>query len=154
MNQSVRSAGRQGFTLVELLVVLTILILLAIAGMVLFMGTQKGARDAKRKGDIDAIANVLEVNKQFDGYPALVGSFFAEGVIPQEGRTEKYCIISSQISPGPYSDPDSLAWEGSDCPPSSNYFRVDESTPVANAVSWKICALLESEKVYCKISQQ
>ncbi|MBU1000240.1 prepilin-type N-terminal cleavage/methylation domain-containing protein, partial [Patescibacteria group bacterium] len=46
----------KGFTLVELLVVISIIAILSVIGIVVFTGVQKGARDAKRKADINAIA--------------------------------------------------------------------------------------------------
>lgn len=51
-----------GFTLVELLVVIAIIAVLSMIGLTVFTGVQKSARDAKRKGDIDAIAKAMEVH--------------------------------------------------------------------------------------------
>lgn len=53
---------KSGFTLVELLVVIAIISILAIVGMVSYTGIQKGARDAKRRADVNAIADVLEAH--------------------------------------------------------------------------------------------
>ena len=51
-----------GFTLVELLVVISIIAVLSVIGVTVFSGVQKSARDAKRRGDIDAISKALEVH--------------------------------------------------------------------------------------------
>ncbi len=53
----------KGFTLIELLVVIAIIAVLSTIGFAVFSGVQKGARDAKRRSDIDAIAKALEIYK-------------------------------------------------------------------------------------------
>lgn len=59
----------EGFTLVELLVVITIIAILATIGMTIFSGVQKAARDTKRRGDIDALQKAVAqyslINKSF-----------------------------------------------------------------------------------------
>lgn len=50
-----------GFTIVELIVVISILILLTTIVTVRLRSTQKGGRDQERKTDITAIANGLEI---------------------------------------------------------------------------------------------
>ncbi len=48
-------SNQNGFTLVELLVVIVILAILGVVGMTLFSSTQSRARDAKRKEDISRL---------------------------------------------------------------------------------------------------
>ncbi len=52
--------SKSGFTLVELLVVITIIAILSVIGVTVFTGIQKNARDTKRKGDVNAISKALE----------------------------------------------------------------------------------------------
>lgn len=52
--------GRRGFTVVELVVVVTIMGILLALGVVSFSGSQVHGRNAKRKADIEAIARGLE----------------------------------------------------------------------------------------------
>lgn len=51
----------KGFTLVELLVVITILGILATIGLVAFASSQARGRDAQRKSDLKQIATALEL---------------------------------------------------------------------------------------------
>lgn len=86
----------QGFTLVELMVAITIVAILATIGITLFSGTQKQARDSKRKQDIDSIAIALEThyNATVNQYcTAAVGTYcnpvdtwFSSGTKPQDPK--------------------------------------------------------------------
>lgn len=53
-----------GFTLVELLVAMTIVMVLTVVGIVNYGSAQKSARDAKRKSDLEKIRIALEMAKQ------------------------------------------------------------------------------------------
>ena len=61
---------QKGFTLVELLVVITIIAVLSTIGIVMYTTVQRNARDAKRIGDMQAISKALEMYKSVNGsYP-------------------------------------------------------------------------------------
>lgn len=60
---SARIYKSKGFTLVELLVVISIIAILSVIGLTIFSGVQKGARDAKRKEDLHSLALALEQYK-------------------------------------------------------------------------------------------
>lgn len=63
-----------GFTLVELLVVMTIIVVLASVGLVSYRSASQGARDAKRKADIETVRQALVMYKQEnEDYPGVVG---------------------------------------------------------------------------------
>lgn len=76
--------NQNGFTLVELLVVIVILAVLGVVGVTLFSGTQSRARDSKRKEDIGSMASAMEANYVAGtGYTTTVAAtWFADGVIP------------------------------------------------------------------------
>lgn len=82
---------RSGFTLIELLVVISIIAILSVVGFTSFTNVQKGARDAKRKADIDSIAKAYEVKYDSDNsqYKPLEVTAFTSGNIPQDPNAAK-----------------------------------------------------------------
>src|SRR3989344_2029162 len=79
----------QGFTLVELLVVISIIAILSVLGISLFGGVQQRARDARRRSDIAAIKNALEQRFVSGiGYSGpLVSTWFANNALPTDPGT-------------------------------------------------------------------
>ncbi len=79
-----RLINSQGFTLVELMVVVTIIAVTAGVGTALFKDAQAKSRDARRVGDINTIADTLEMHYNFRtrAYPAYQSSWFANGKVP------------------------------------------------------------------------
>lgn len=61
-----------GFTLIELIVTVTIIAILTVVGMVSYSGTSKKARDNRRMADLEKIRVALELYRQGTGstYPA------------------------------------------------------------------------------------
>lgn len=91
----------KGFTLVELLVVITIIAILAIIGITAFTGAQKTARDGRRRSDIDSIAKAMETryNPATGQYVALDVSFFASNAIPVDPSTN--AVYAAPLSGSP-----------------------------------------------------
>ncbi len=68
---------QKGFTMIELLVVISIIGLLASIVLVSFPGAMKSARDARRKSDISQIKTALEVYYEVHGvYPLSGGAMY------------------------------------------------------------------------------
>lgn len=61
----------RGFTLIELMVVISIIAVLSVIGITVYSGVQKSTRDAKRRADLHAIQLALEQYKLVNGnYPS------------------------------------------------------------------------------------
>lgn len=72
MNKKLQS--QKGFTLIELIVTMTVVAILTTVAMVSFGGTNKKARDGRRASDLQKIAVALELSRQVGGtYPAASG---------------------------------------------------------------------------------
>lgn len=71
----------KGFTLVELLVVISVIAILSVIGIVAFSNISKSARDSRRMRDVDAIIKAYEVNYS-SGYGPIQDSWFAGGKVP------------------------------------------------------------------------
>lgn len=98
----------RGFTLVELLVVISIIAILSVVGVVIYTGVQKSARDSARKSDIEAISKALEVKYNNTGTYGNLDptkpentSLFSSSVFPKDSaRNKDYTIIQNTASGG------------------------------------------------------
>jgi prepilin-type N-terminal cleavage/methylation domain-containing protein len=66
---------KNGFTLIELIVVITIMAVLTVIGVVNYTGASKRSRDGRRMADLQQIRMALEMYRQEKGvYPADCGT--------------------------------------------------------------------------------
>ncbi len=144
----------RGFTLVELLVAITILAVLAAVGVVVFSGVQAQARDSRRSQDLKALANALE-GKRVAGtiyYTSLLAADFANGNVPVDPReaTQKYCFWGTTDIPpvASVAKPAAASVNWTSCAgPSADYTAIVGTgipTDATKVTSWTICAKQES----------
>lgn len=146
---------REGFTLIELMVVVAIIGFLSTIGMVVFADAQARGRDTKRRGDIDSIAKTLEIHKtDSGGYQPLDTTWFGSsgGLPTADPKGNLYCISATTDSTVTLSDPTDL-WTTTSCP--ANYSAVSDTVPSANSIAWRLCTYLEKPAGnYCRYSVQ
>src|SRR3989338_4995956 len=76
----------KGFTLIELMVAIAIVAVLATIGYTILQTAQASSRDAKRRADMDAASQALEVNWNVatSQYPILIDSMFTGAKVPTD----------------------------------------------------------------------
>src|SRR3989344_7754437 len=87
---AVLKLNNTGFTLVELLVTISILAVLSVVGLTIYSTVQSKARDAKRIGDIDNISKAFETHFNEAGdalYPVPDADWF-DGGIPLDPKND------------------------------------------------------------------
>jgi len=100
--KKLHSAKIAGFTLVELLLVIAVIIILTTIGLVVYTNVQRSARDAKRKADIKAIVTALETQYATTGTytTPLTGQSFSSGNIPTPLEGGSYITTVGENSSG------------------------------------------------------
>lgn len=90
----------KGFTLIELIVVATIIAVMVAVGTVTFVSAARKSRDTKRKSDLEQIRSALEMYRSDNGqYPDDLNSLLTDfmPVIPVDpkGNTYSYTPVTS-----------------------------------------------------------
>lgn len=95
--QTTNHKHKEGFSLIELIVVMTIIALLGSVAAVSFSGSNKKARDSRRMADLEKLRTGLEMARQISGtYPdslqALVEGTLVD-VIPADPKNYSYVFV-------------------------------------------------------------
>lgn len=92
---------KNGFTLIELIVVVTIIAVLTVVGVLSYSGTSQKARDSRRMADLEKIRIALELYRQGMGssYPAnlsvLKPNYIQELPVGPKGVGDSYVYLPS-----------------------------------------------------------
>ena len=163
------SKTQQGFTLIELMIAISIVAIMAVAGLLALSQAQRSGRDARRREEIQALATVIEAKKDPNSstYSNIAGTDFPSkgGNIPTDTTTQQYCIALWTTTPTG-ALPSVTNWSGSACPASTPswggtaaagaWSALDASSFTAGtAKAWMLCANLEANaKPFCITSSQ
>lgn len=98
--------GRQGFTLVELIVVITIIAVLTAVGVISYSGVMKKSRDSRRMADLEKYRVALEMARQVgstypDDSPGLT-TLVTMGLIPVILSDPKVGFVYKYVQPTNY----------------------------------------------------
>jgi prepilin-type N-terminal cleavage/methylation domain-containing protein len=126
------SLNQQGLTLVELLVAITIIAIIALIGLTVFTGLQSNARDSKRRADVNAISEALELHYNYTLNQKCTG----------DGGT--YCPVQSTWFSGHTIPKDPQT--------GSDYQNIPTSSSAIP--TYTICTTLESGISYCRSQRQ
>lgn len=139
-SQKRKLIGNTGFTLIELLVVATIIIVLSAIGLVSYANAGRGARNAKRKSDLEAVRQAVVLYKSDNGtYPVLS---------PSSHARYETLVSNSYLGNGYISNPtpDDPKAGDADCGPSGGV--VCDYLYVGTATTFTLTAPLEGDASY------
>ena len=173
-NMKLLPDSKKGFTLVELLVVISIISILAIVGVSVYGNAQKNARDGVRRTEISNLGKSIETAKDPIGvnysYNATDFGVDYPQTKPKDPAASsskpQYCVSwGLGTATAPPTDPASWGANGV-CPTDPTPLTqsiwspfVDHTSTLANAIGnrryWKICARIEiSGNPYCVTNLQ
>lgn len=152
----------KGFSLIELMVVISIIAILAVIGITIFSGAQKGARDAQRRSDVKNIIDALETKKgaskaDYSGI-TLATTDFSSGALPADPvSTQLYCATPTGTGTAPatgLSSATTTVWTA--CPTGwTSVNGTAYATGTAAVTKVTVCAFLEQEqKGFCLSTAQ
>lgn len=151
-----KNASPKGFSLIELLIVISIMAILAVVSVTVYSNVQRNARNAARRADIDSIIKAIETAKvptnATYGAIAITGASFQSGNVPSDpSTTQVYCVSPTGTATAADA---AIAAAFTSCP--STYVSINGAsyTVPTGATSVRACASLEGGNPYCKVTVQ
>ncbi len=126
-----RKHMQKGFSLIELLVVATVIIVITTIGLVSFTTAGKGARDGKRKADLEAVRQALVLYKAD-------GNTYPSGT---SGNNANYTTMTATLVSGGY-----LSNPKPDDPKNTAPYQYTYYAPAAGD-SFCLCAYAEDDDI-------
>jgi prepilin-type N-terminal cleavage/methylation domain-containing protein len=152
-----------GFTMAELVIVISIIAILASAEFFVYYGGQITGRDVKRVSDINSIAKTIEtlrdpLNGTYGSTYAQFRTDFPSNPPDDPVSNRHYCIAINNTEPiSPIPPPTSNTLAANGCPtPLGSYQPLGMSFPIpSNTKAWTLCASMENrDKPNCIQSLQ
>lgn len=145
-NRRLALSESKGFTLVELLVVISIVAILATIGIASFSVAQQSARDGKAKADVTTIAKSIESSRDMTinpiTYTYTTTNLSADFKVIPAGSNAAYCVRGDNSAIGDLSATDTT-WTKTVCPANWGVVNTSTSNLPSNHQYWKVCAKLE-----------
>lgn len=136
LDSNTSKLSKRGFTLVELLIVISLIGILAVGSAGAYLNTQKKARDARRKTDLETLRQAFELYKATNSeYPPYTPPAAGNSEGSTDNNTFKNRITGSGDG-GPFVNPASYP---ADPKSAQNYFYNRNS-----GTTYIVCARLES----------
>jgi prepilin-type N-terminal cleavage/methylation domain-containing protein len=129
-NNTTMKHTRRGFTMIELLVTVTMIAVLTVIGVVSYSSVNKRSRDAKRKSDLEQLRSAMEMfRSDYNYYPGTTGAWVAASGLDTD--------LVSTYMPAIASDPQE--------PTRHYYFRAKNYSAVTtHYYGYCVCTCLES----------
>lgn len=136
----------KGFTLVELLVVISIVAILATVGVASFGVAQQSARDGRAKADVTNISRSIETSRASNTTTGAVTYTYSAANFTSDFKTapagkNAYCIKTGASAVASPTTAWTTACPGSD--PTADWSAV--SSGISNVTYWKVCTWLERD---------
>lgn len=134
LERKMKKLSQQGFTLIELMVVIAIIAILAMVSIGIFSGVQGNARDGRRIAEVNALAKNVEstrdpITGKYTYTSAQFSADYPNGLTDPSDSSTYYCLAVSSIAVTPPTTNPKNTSGTFDCPQTT----VEDTTHGGNA---------------------